>query len=187
MIKFLLPILAVVFLVGVFRFIGRFIRNVFSAPGRRSRKPQVPTLHEGAVDKTLEISDQMIMESSESFGIQLDGPEAKSESDYGDMARNMQILGDTSLIEPLPQPNTAVIKETIQEVDFYIEQDLLTDARILLDDLARRAPDHELLKHRRHHLNHVAKTNRPGVIPLEDQPTRIVDYAELAASRAAAK
>ena len=182
MTKFLLRFLSFLFLIPVFRFIGRTFRAAAPAVGGQSKKPPVPKLPELDPGKTQEIRDEMIIHDTGSLEIELEGL-----AEDHDMVRNMQILGDSSLVELYPQPNTAIIRETIREIDFYIEQDLLTDARILLDDLAKRAPNHELLKDRRHHLKSVAQTNRPGVIPLEDQPTRIVDYTELAANRAAAK
>ena len=60
----------------------------------------------------------------------------------------------------MPEPDTAIIQEVISEADFYMEHDLLTDARIVLDELAKSAPNHQLLRSRRSQLNNIAKILR---------------------------
>ena len=184
MTKIFLPILSVIFLASLIVVIGRIIHSGFSAIGRRFKRPPAPKRTETNLEKTMKASDEMIIRTAESSEVLTEEPKLVGSET---MVRAMRILEDTDLFEPYPRLNTAAVRQTIEEVDFYIEQDLLTDARIALDELTKRAPGHLLLRHRLYRLNRVAKINRPGVIPPDDQLTRIVDYTQLAASRAAAK
>lgn len=183
--KILLRALRFIFLVDFFRFVFRGILRGYSAFGSLFRRDRKAGLRAATPDATMEISEAMIVHTSD--------PASKEIGDYiveipvrrQDMLRNMEVFEDTSLVVPLTTPNTAVVRESLEEVDFYIEQDLLTDAHLILEELARMAPNHELLKCKRHELNHIAKINRPDMIPLEEQSTKIVDYAQMAAIRAA--